>query len=59
MTKKEYDYIRIRKTITNPKLIREIKEIATDRSLTDLETCILLIAEGAAKTIQDKRRNAL
>lgn len=59
MTKREYNYIRIRKTITNAKLIREIKEIADDKSMTDLEVCNLLISEGAAKTIQDKRKNTL
>ena len=59
MTKREYNYIRIRKTITNAKLIREIKEIAEDKSLSDLEVCNLLIAEGASRTIIEKRKNTL
>lgn len=59
MTKREYAYIRIRKTITNAKLIREIKEIGEDKSLTDLEVCVLLIGEGASKAIYEKRKTNL
>ena len=57
MNKREYNYIYVRKTITNPKLIREIKELGYDKSKTDLEICFDLISEGASKAIQDKRNN--
>ena len=55
----KYDYVRVRKTITNPKLIRAIKELANDKLKTDEEICTDLITEGAAKAIEEKRKNSI
>lgn len=53
-----YNYIYYRKTFTNPKLIREIREIANDTSSTDMDTITRLICEGVSKAIANKKRLA-
>ena len=59
MTKREYNYVRIRKTYTNPKLVSAIQEMADDKLKTKEEVCTDLITEGASKYIHEKRKNSI